>query len=120
MTSEEITWLGEVFGGTDVLSSADVCDYFDVIRDAFSIHIDREKIRNGLWKDYPAEDQANQIKVKVDRVLRSLAQLEGLPAAIDVSSRSAEFRDNISEELYDIINYAVFAVRIVNGRVDRP
>ena len=115
MMAEHIEWLGEVFGGTDVLSSADVCDYFDVIREAYSVHIDREKIRNGLWKEYPAEDQINQVKVKVDRVLRSLDVMKNLHGAALL-----EYSANVTEELLDIINYSVFAARIVNGRIDRP
>jgi hypothetical protein len=111
MMAEHIEWLGSVFGGTDVLQAGDLCDYFDVIYDSFSVHVDREKIRNGLWKDYPAEDQVRQIKAKTDRVLRSLEQLPRTGVSKD------EFVSNITEELLDIINYANFAVRIVNGRV---
>lgn len=113
MIAEHIEWLGSVFGGTDVLKPEDICDYFDVIYDAFGVHVDRERIRDGLWKDYPAEDQCNQIKVKIDRVLRSLERMSGFKGE---EAMPAEFRENVTEELLDIINYANFAIRIVNGR----
>jgi hypothetical protein len=73
--------------------------YLEVIRDALVIHFAKERIRKGLWKEYPAKDQINQIKIKADRVFRSLE--------LGILGRE----ENAKEELLDVINYAVFAIR---------
>jgi len=113
--AEHIEWLGSVFGGMDVLEPNDVVDYFDCIRDAFQIHVEKERLRNGHWKEYPTEDQNNCIKLKSDRVTRTLERLnaEGHMGPI----MEMDLRANATEELHDIINYAVFALRILNGKV---
>jgi len=82
------------------ISKGDMEAYLDVIEQALAIHLDREAIRHGLWKEYPAKDQLYQIKVKTDRVARSL---EGEP--------TEEQCENAVQELLDIINYSVFAIR---------
>jgi len=73
--------------------------YMKVIVDALQVHYDRERVRQGLWKDYEAKDQVNSIKIKVDRVIRSIE--------LGIEGREK----NIEEELLDVINYAVFAIR---------
>lgn len=95
---------------TGIISDSDATAYFLVIEQAWSVHIDREAIRHGLWKEYSAADQVNQIKVKADRVWRSLEIIgrgAGNPALVK----------NVLEELPDIINYSVFAHRIMDGKV---
>lgn len=109
MKTEDILRLGGELNQDGAISGKDLEDYTNVTLDALSIHLDRERIRHGLWKDYPAKDQCYQIKVKVDRVLRSL---EG-------PDLTEEQRANAVEELYDIINYSNFAVRILEGKVGR-
>jgi len=111
MTAQDIETLKLMFGGTGILSEIDINDYFDVIRDAFAIHVEKERIRNGLWKEYPAEDQCNQIKIKIDRVIRSL---ERMRTGADLTGEIAR---NVLEEQHDIINYSVFTARIVSGKV---
>jgi hypothetical protein len=91
-----------------ILSQGDFNEYWDFQHGAFAVHLDREQIRRGLWKQYPALDQFNQIKVKVDRVINSLKLGDELQSAIV---------QNIVEESYDIVNYANFGARIVQGRV---
>ena len=114
MKAEEIDWVGDVFGEGS-LTTADVNDYFDVIKEAYLVHLDRERIRNGLWKEYPAEDQCNQIKVKIDRTLRSLERLKVTPPTTPFEGQMLELKENAIQELYDIINYANFAVRLLEG-----
>ena len=92
----------------DEISQEDRTEYMNVVAGALLVHLDRERIRHGLWKEYPAKDQVYQISVKADRVKRSLDQ--GLMMSDDQ-------RDNAIEELYDIINYAIFGVRILEGNV---
>jgi hypothetical protein len=111
MTAEELEVVTHVFGGEDVLSPTDIGDYFDVISGAYAVHIDRERIRRGLWKEYPAMDQFNQVKIKVDRVLRSLEFL-----AEDQRDPMPR-QQNIAEEGFDIVNYSVFGVRILKGKI---
>lgn len=96
--------LGEVAVSEGIISREDVTGYVGVITDAFRIHVEKEQIRRALWKDYPAKDQTFQIKVKADRVMRTLERSE------DGVISGAE-QDNVLEELHDIINYCTFGAR---------
>jgi hypothetical protein len=87
------------------LSDHDFNTYLECISTALNVHRNREAIRHGLWKRYPAADQASAIHIKIDRVLHTLRQPEP----------TAEQLDNCLEEFYDIINYAVFGIRKVKG-----
>ena len=112
MTGEHLQQVIQSFGRGTLVTS-DVGDYFDVVRDAYNVHLDREEIRCGLWKEYTAMDQVNTMRLKVDRVVRSLERLEimrngdqdGLAELIEQLTFST------ASELHDIINYANFAVR---------
>ena len=96
-------------GETGNLSSEDIQEYMSCIVDAFAVHVDREKIRHGLWKQAGLEDQIQQIRIKSSRVLHSI-ELRKTGAL-----ESEEFVYAVGEELVDIINYAVFALRISKG-----
>lgn len=87
--------------------------YLHIIDDAVTIHIDREKIRRGLWKEYPARDQLNQVKVKIDRILRTLELIE----QTEDPDEKQTLIDAVVSEGYDIINYTVFGIRILEGTV---
>ena len=93
------------------ISAADFDLYWREVGEAFAVHLNREEIRHGLWKEFPAADQARQIKSKVDRVLRALELVDQLKISQE------EAQDSILEELDDIINYAIFAKRIVKGDI---
>jgi hypothetical protein len=88
------------------ISVEDFIKYLDVVNFSLMIHYERERIRFGLWKDYPATDQAGAIKVKVDRIIRSL---ERQPEP------STEMVTATTEEFQDIINYAIFGARKLGG-----
>jgi len=90
------------------ISETDREQYLEVIASALLVHLDRERVRMGLWKEYPAKDQMSQVRVKTDRVLRSLER--GFEMTEDM-------KENAIEECYDIINYAIFTVRILTGRI---
>lgn len=92
------------------ISDEDFADYMGVIGAALRVHYDRERVRQGLWKDYGAKDQVNTIKIKVDRIVRSFDILSGIDTSEDVKLRR-QILANMIEELYDVINYANFAVR---------
>jgi len=101
-----------------IISHSDQLNYAAVLNGALNIHLDREKVRHGLWKEYPAKDQAQQVKIKADRVMHTLELIEKkrsveLSQQEDPLNRSLE--DATIEELYDIINYSVFAVRKLKG-----
>jgi hypothetical protein len=83
----------------DTISQADLDAYMDVIMAALNIHYEKERIRKGLWKDYGAKEQVDVIKIKADRVIRSLE--------LGIEGRE----ENAKEELLDVINYAVFGIR---------
>ncbi len=89
-----------------VLSKEDEGKYVEVILDAYDVHVDREKIRKGLWKRYGARDQVNTTKTKLERVLNTLT----------MDHVDDDMTENAIQELYDIINYSVFAVRLLKGR----
>ena len=84
-----------------VLSEDDLSEYVEVVQRALDIHVEKDAIRRGLWKDYPAKDQFFQIKVKADRASRILER-----GSLDPSEAA-----NVLEETYDIINYSTFAAR---------
>ena len=94
--------------GGDEISDDDREAYMEVIAESMLIHLDRERIRKGLWKEYPAKDQVYHIRVKADRVMRTLEQ--GFEMTEDQ-------KQNAMEELIDIINYSIFAHRILNNRI---
>lgn len=95
-----------ITGGTGIITPEDFKAYWEEIMSAFAIHLSKENIRQALWKNYPARDQVNQIKIKGDRVWRSLETIPEVGQA-----RRELFIGNMQEELYDIINYANFALR---------
>lgn len=99
---------------TGVISDNDIEAWAQVVSDAFSVHVDRERVRKGLWKNYPARDQAVQVRTKIDRILHSLELLESDDLT---ESARAVLAQNVLEESSDIINYTVFTARIVSGRV---
>ena len=87
----------------NAISVADRDAYFACALQAFGVYLDRENVRHGLWKKYPARDQMQQIKIKAERVLHMLEKEE----------ITNEERDVMLEELHDIFNYNVFATRII-------
>lgn len=112
MTTEEIIDEARRLDPDGVLSAADVAGYFEVIFAAFEVHVERERIRKGLWKEYGPGDQLHNVRTKADRIRRSLEQMGDKPY-----DDEAGLRDNVIEEGYDIINYDVFMVRQVKGEV---
>jgi len=94
------------------LSKKDFADYAEVIDRALEIHIEKEKIRHGLWKKYEAEAQTRQIKIKADRIEHTLELVakQGDDVALIKST---------IEELLDVINYSVFAVRQLGERLPK-
>jgi len=92
------------------LAEGDAAAYHRVIQTAVDVHTERERIRHGLWKQYSALDQLRQAKIKIERMVQALeyAAQEGTPVpTVD-----------LLEEAPDIINYTVFAARILKGEVD--
>jgi hypothetical protein len=76
--------------------------YVGVLVDAAIVHVDRERIRRAMWKDYKPIDQIRQIVHKADRCMRILEMSD------EVTHEEAE---SIYEECMDFINYATFAAR---------
>lgn len=85
----------------------DVIEYLGCIRDAVEIHVDREQIRHGLWKDYDGDDQVRQIFIKADRVRKIYENVHKR----DVPALTPAEITAIGEECDDIINYATFTKR---------
>jgi hypothetical protein len=108
----------------NAISPADRDTYLENILAAFRVYVTRDSIRRGLWKEYPARDQMRQVKIKSERVLsilenhtRDLNEAASLGAPPDVISegiaQETSEREVMIEELHDIINYAVFSLRII-------
>jgi hypothetical protein len=106
MTKEDLMALAEDLNPDDVITKDDVCNYINVILDAFAVHLDRERVRHGLWKRYDAKEQWRNVVVKGDRVESILR---------DGPSLTQAEIDAALEECYDIINYTVFTARILTG-----
>lgn len=102
----------KIYGDDQILSPQDFKDFWDFQLGAFAVHLDRERIRRGLWKEYPALDQFTQVKIKVDRIINSL-KLEEMAGGAMMDP----IITNIVEESYDISNYVNFGARIVQGKV---
>jgi len=66
---------------------------------------ERDAVRQGLWKQYAAEDQLRQAQIKIERCLQSLKV--GRP-------------HDVSKEVPDIINYTIFAARLCDGQEKMP
>lgn len=95
---------------TGTVSQEDIDAYASVVDRAFGVHVDRERIRQGLWKQYDASDQTRQIKIKADRVDHSMdRRVKADGATAEALSKS------VIEELYDVINYSIFAIRQLEG-----
>ena len=108
----------------NAIPTSDRNRYFENILEAFRVYVARDSIRRALWKQYPARDQMQQIKIKSERVLSILdnhkkalneAAAAGAPDEVlsEGIAREADERAVMLEELDDIINYAVFAKRII-------
>lgn len=97
-----------------VLSEKDMHHMVNCFLECLGVHIERDRIRRGLWKDYPVRDQVNTIRIKVDRIMRSLEILDALPSG---SEEAQGLRDNLMEELPDVVNYAFFAMRLERGQI---
>jgi hypothetical protein len=108
MTREDLMALAEDLNPDDVITQDDMCGYVNVILDALSVHLDRERVRHGLWKRYGAKEQMRNVTVKGDRVEAILRD--------EPSLTQAEI-DAALEECYDIINYTVFTARILTGQL---
>lgn len=94
-----------------VISEEDLVHYFDCCLEALKIHLDRERQRHGLWKQYPAVDQVRNIRIKSERIMNMLDREQRGIALTDEERRA------MLEEYPDIINYAIFGWRIDTGRV---
>ena len=98
-----------IIGGQGIISQEDFQGYWDIITDAFTIHIGKERTRQGLWKNYPAGDQYNQVRIKADRIMRSLEVIGKTPDEALVTALKEEVRS----EGHDIINYITFGDRLL-------
>lgn len=106
---EALTGLARELNHDGIISDEDLGAFIDCCLDALEVHLDRERSRHGLWKNYPAIDQVRQIKLKAERIMSMLdRQLRGIPLT------RAE-TDKMLEEYPDIINYAIFSWRIERG-----
>ena len=88
------------------ISREDVVGYLTCIKDAVIIHVDREQVRHGLWKDYDGDDQVRQIFIKSDRVRKMYEVAVKQDRPLTQAETNA-----IGEECDDIINYATFTKR---------
>jgi hypothetical protein len=109
-TDHEQTMRGMAEG---VLSDEDLNRYFDAVKDALAVYIDRDRIRQGLWKQYGELDQARQIKIKAERVVSLLEK----HYEVAEENMPPEIEKEIQAEFDDIINYAVFGKRCNRGEV---
>lgn len=102
---EVVDEIMDLFKGSTI-TSKDAYQYLECIRDAVKVHVDREAIRHGLWKEYDGDDQMRQVFIKSDRVRKmyEVAIKQSRPL-------SQQEMDAIGEECDDIINYATFTKR---------
>lgn len=97
--------------GYGTMPQYDLDQYFIHVLEAFAVYVDRDSVRQGLWKEFPAKDQLHQVKIKVDRVLR-LLELIG-EDKLEKEAGEAQ----MMEELNDMLNYTIFTKRIIGGEI---
>jgi hypothetical protein len=107
--------LAEEAQGERSLSEQDRRDQVGVMIAAMEIHIRKERVRRGLWKESTAVDQARMMRVKVERIISILERCER--EGINLASQP-ELLANLLEEHCDIINYSCFGHRLLDGRAD--
>lgn len=97
--------IGTLLAGSTI-TPQDAYEYVSCFRDAAQVHVDRERIRRGLWKDYDADDQIRQAFIKSDRI-RKILEI----AHKESRGLTSTEMDEIGSECDDIINYATFTKR---------
>ena len=107
MNSDILNDIGELFDGSTITAD-DAREYMIAIRGAVEVHVDRERKRHGLWKEYGAEDQIRQIKLKSERIMKMYEQALKESRELNATEQAA-----VVEECQDMINYSVFGIRTV-------
>lgn len=84
-----------------------------VFQKSLSIYIERSEVRGELWAAFQTDDAIRQAKSKLARAEFTLKMLE------DPDTESSLLKVALEEEaldsLYDLINFAAFAVRHITG-----
>src|ERR1700751_3300702 len=111
MSTEEVDPVIRPLANWGTIDAYDQEIYMAIVANAIRVHIDRERVRRGLWKEAEAKDQFNMIKIKVDRIMRTLEVLEDE----EDPNLCGQLIDAMTSEALDIINYTVFGVRKLEG-----
>lgn len=80
------------------------------------IFVERNAVREDLWKEGGAEDSAHHAKSKAKRLVRYIEQIQDLTPN-ELVSNSTMFAGAL-DDAYDLANYALFFARNVqDGRI---
>lgn len=82
-----------------------------VLNKVLGIYLDRSKTRGELWAEFDVHDALHHCKSKLARAQAAVGRLELGPVMDSPDTVHAEALDS----LYDLINYAAFAVRHLTG-----
>ncbi len=89
---------------------AEIKEHYLILIEALEVFRERGRLRGSLWKRAGIEDAAHQIKMKG---MRSMAMLSS-----NVVNKP-ELHEEAVDEMLDIINYAVFYVRLLRMHGNR-
>jgi hypothetical protein len=98
----------------------DQMEQMQVMMSAFHIYLNRDTIRGDMWRTRPPSHKLDMIDEKTERARRAIVLLAQQPtvfASEEEYSPEAAHRADIVREIndccWDIINFAVFAIREV-------
>lgn len=101
--------MGVEFPRPEWMSPEDWEGYLHAIAQAWSVYCDRDRLRQGLWKNASIDEHAQQLLMKSERIVHAISLMEF------GSLEEEEAKNQIAEEADDIINYAVFLKRVLAG-----
>lgn len=89
-------------------------EHFKMLLAALQIYLQRDKIRGDLWRSRPLSHKMEMIAEKHDRVMAGLDRLSEVP--LDDDDLAIEIIRAMIDDLLDIVNFAVFGVRLIKEK----
>lgn len=86
--------------------TADELQHLTVLMEALELFIERSTTRGNMWRQFPVSDKIRELR---ERVVR----LENLQNVVSTIGRE-RVAPGMRNDLIDIINYAVFAVKQID------
>lgn len=82
---------------------------------SFDIFVERSKYRGDLWAEFDAEDSLHHCRSKLARIEALVLRTKD-PKYNDRPESLAKFKEEALDDIHDLINYAVFTARHLEGQ----